>query len=366
MKKLLAILLAMLLVISMAACAQTVQPSEEKTADSQTENNAQMAQTPAAEEQPSEAGEDADASAPQEAHASDTAKASLAGKKIALLVKSQTNIFWVQICNRAQELSDELGFELQILAPTTANSNEEQIQLLENSLIDPPDLYIIAPADSAGIIPAIEEINEAGVPIVNLNTKISSDSVELFSFVSCEQYGLGKLAIQEAIDRLSDSGSCIFIKGPLGAQTHVDRIEGAKAVLAENPGWTLLDEQIGNANRADALSITQTLLSKYDKIDFIFAGDAEMGLGAAEAIAQAGRADEIKVVCINCNEEVCQAIRDGRIWVSIDDSPASQVDGAVSVAAMYFNGEAVGATYYTDIHAVDLENVETQEKLYIQ
>lgn len=289
----------------------------------------------------------------------------LKGKRVGLMVKSQTAMFWVIMMNRAAELAKEMGFELEILAPTTPNSNEEQIQLLESSLIDPPDIYVLVPSDSQGILPAIAEIHDAGVPIVNLNTKIGGGA-EVVSFVSCEQYGLGVLAIQEAIKRLGDKGNCVFIEGPLGAQTHIDRNQGAKDTIAANPGWTILDRQVANSNRAEALTVMQTLLTKYNNIDFAFVGDADMALGAMEAVNQAGLSGKVKIVNICCDAAICDAIASDKIWMAVDDSPASQVTNAIQVANMHLGGEAVKPTYITDVHIVDKSNVEKQALLYVK
>ncbi len=237
--------------------------------------------------------------------------------------------------------------------------------MLESSLIDPPDIFIIVPADSQGILPAIVEIHDAGVPIVNLNTKIGGNA-DVVSYVSCEQYGLGVLAIEEAIKRLGPTGNCVFIEGPMGAQTHIDRNQGAKDTIAANPGWTILDEQVANSNRAEALTVMQTLLTKFNNIDFVFVGDADMALGAMEAISQAGVGDKVKIVNICCDAAVCDAIATDKIWMAVDDSPASQAANALEVANMYLGGATVNPTYITDVHIVDKSNVVEQAKLYAQ
>ncbi len=47
----------------------------------------------------------------------------LKGKKVSLMVKSQTAMFWVLMMNKATEMAKEMEFELEILAPSTPNSS---------------------------------------------------------------------------------------------------------------------------------------------------------------------------------------------------------------------------------------------------
>ncbi len=288
----------------------------------------------------------------------------LAGKKITVLLKSYTHMFWVEAANEAKALGDKYGCEVEILAPTVANSNEEQIQLIEASLVNPPDLYIIIPADSAGIAPAIQQINEAGVPIVNVNTKITDETVSYDSFVSCNQHDLGYTTIDTAIKALGDSGNAVIIFGKPGAETYVARNEGALEAFGEHSGWNVLDTQIANGTRNEAMTVTQALLTKYPDIDLVYAQDGEMGLGAAEAIKQAGKQDSINVICENSSVEICDAIKSGAIFMTYDDAAWAQMDLGFEVADKILSGEEVEDTYYSDIQLVNSDNVEEYATRY--
>lgn len=293
----------------------------------------------------------------------DTSTNNLKGKKIDVLLKSYTHMFWVEAANEAKALGEEYGCDVEILAPTVANSNEEQIQLIESALVSPPDLFIIVPADSEGIAPAIQEINDAGIPIVNVNTKIADTSVSYNSFVSCNQYDLGNTTISTAIDSIGETGKAVIIFGKPGAQTYVDRETGAKDAFAKHSGWEVLDDQVANGDRNQAMTVMQNLLTKYSDITMVYAEDGEMALGAAEALKQAGKTD-IKIVCENSNTEICQAIEDGSIFMTYDDAAWAQTKLGFEVANMVLGGEKVEDTYYSEIQLVNSSNVKEYAKRY--
>ncbi|MDD2981122.1 MAG: sugar ABC transporter substrate-binding protein [Hespellia sp.] len=296
----------------------------------------------------------------------DTSENYLKGKTINVLLKSYTHMFWVEAANEAEMLGEQYGCTVNVLAPTVANSNEEQIELIENSLLDPPDLYIIVPADSEGISPAITEINDEGVPIVNVNTKISDESVSYDSFVSCNQYDLGYTTVSKAIEKIGEEGKAVTIYGKPGAQTYEERDKGANAAFDEHEGWELLDSQVANGDRNEAMDVMSTLLTKYDDITMVYAQDGEMALGAAEALKQSGKQNDIKIVCENSSAEICEQISAGNIFMTYDDAAWSQTEVGFKVANLILGEQKVADTYYSDIYLVDSDNVEEYAQRYAE
>lgn len=354
-KNVLGLLLATAMMASLVGCGSKA-PAETETPAAEAPAEEPEAEAPAEPEEP-EAEESAEAPA-------DTDVNNLEGKKIAVLLKSYTDMFWVEAANEAKLQGEKYGCEVEILAPTVSNSNEEQIQLIENSLVSPPDLYVVVPADSEGIAPAIQAINDAGVPIVNVNTKITDETVSYDSYVSCSQYDLGHTTISTAIEKIGEEGKAIIIFGKPGAQTFVDRNTGAEDAFKEHEGWEVLANEIGKGTRNDAMTVMQTLLTKYPEIDMVYAQNGEMALGVVEAIKQANRTDEIKVVADNSNMEICQAIQDGTIFMTYDDGAWAQMEMGFKVANMVMGGETVEKTYFSDIYLVDSDNAAEYAKRY--
>ena len=366
-KRLLAVLLSATVGVMLLAGCGNSQEAAPAASEQAEEEAAGTEEAPAAEEAAAEEAAAEGASGAEEAASSDSVDTStnyLEGKKIAVLLKSYTHMFWVEAANEAELMAEQYGCDVEILAPTVANSNEEQIELLENSLVSPPDLYIIVPADSKGIAPAIAEINSEGIPIVNVNTQILDESVSYDSYVSANQYDLGYTTASTAIEKIGEEGKAIIIFGKPGAQTYMERNEGAEAAFAEHAGWEVLDNQVANGDRNEAMTVMQTLMTKYSDIDLVYAQDGEMALGAAEAIKAAGKEGEIKVVGENSSVEICNAIKSGALYMVYDDAAWSQMETGFKVANLVLGGETVEDTYYSPIYLVDSDNVEEYAKRY--
>lgn len=339
---------AMMMAMILSGCGK----SEESAAPAAADATPETKETAAPEETAAQAPETGDAE-----------DQNLSGKRAVLLVKKLSSSYWTELEAAAKDKCEEYGWTMETLCPVTADSNEEQIQLLEQSLLDPPDVYLLAPADSEGITPAIEKINEAGVPIINLATKITGEGLEYVTFVGVEYYDIATSAAEALVDLLGGEGSVLILEGTTGSQTSTDIKAGADDVFAKNSGITVLDSQPANYQRQEALTVTQNLLQKYPEVDAIFASNGEMALGAAEAVRQAGR-DGIKICALNCSEELVQAIADGKIAFTADDVSWKMGEQA-SVAAMdYFKGVTMEKERMQDAVIVNEDNLSEYKAKY--
>lgn len=271
-------------------------------------------------------------------------------KKVVVAVKKLSSSFWVQMVEGIEDQCKEYGWEVEVLCPVN-ETNEEQIQLLEQSLLDPPDVYLITPIDSRGIVPTIEKINDAGIPVINFNTKIG-EGAETETFVGVEYQTLAAQAAEAIAEKVDYKGNILMLDGLTGSQTTIDIAAGAEGVFGKYGDMVILDRQPANYLRTDALTVTQNLLQKYSDVQIIFAGNGEMALGAAEAVRQANRSD-IMIATLNMSDEVAEAIGDGSITLTVDDDSYTVGKTAAQSAKKALDGEKLEENIYTDGITVD-------------
>lgn len=265
-------------------------------------------------------------------------------KRVVLLVKQLANTFFTEFVEYATKRCESYGWEIEVLCPTVNNNNEEQIQLVDQALLNPPDLFLIMPAEPAGFVPAVEKINEAGIPIINVDDQITDESVEITTFIGADHYELGKLMGQSAIELSGlENAKCLVIEGTTGSYSGITRYEGLKDAL-EGSGWEIVDSQPGNYSRADSFNAVQNLLQKHDDIDFIFFISATMALGAHDAIVNSGQ--DIKCATIDTNKEVLELIENSdHLLFTCDNAAWLQGDQAVELGMRYFQGEQLEEKY---------------------
>ncbi len=272
------------------------------------------------------------------------------------IVKKLSSSFWTDMKYGIEEQAKEYGWDVEVLCPVN-ETNEEQIQLLEMALLDPPDVFLITPVDSKGIAPVIEKINEYNIPIINFNTKISADDVKVETFVGVEYKQLAITAAEAIAKKVDYKANILMIEGTTGSQTAIDMKEGANSFFDKYPDLVVIDSMPANYRRADALNVTQNLLQKHADVDVIFACNGEMALGAAEAVRQSGRKG-IMIATLNMSDEIAQAIQDGTITLTVDDDSTNVGKQAVVAAKKSLEGIKLPAESMQDGIVVDYDALD--------
>src|SRR5699024_2971803 len=88
---------------------------------------------------------------------------------VGLVTKTDSNPFFVQMREAAQDYADENGVELVALAGEFDGDNEGQVTAIENLISQQVDGILITPNSSSGILDAISPARDAGVMVIALD-----------------------------------------------------------------------------------------------------------------------------------------------------------------------------------------------------
>ena len=119
--------------------------------------------------------------------------------EIALLPMTLDNEFYVAMKNGAQEKCDELGYGLIAQSGTSHGDAAEQLQLMETMIQKKVKAIMITPCSSTGIISGIKKANEAGIPVIILDTEVDRDALaeqgaETLTYIGSDNYFGGYVA----------------------------------------------------------------------------------------------------------------------------------------------------------------------------
>ena len=282
-------------------------------------------------------------------------------KEILVIVKNSTAPFWISVMDGAKAAGAELGYTVTCKTPVDTaegSGNEQQSNLCEEAIVSGVSCVVLAPVDSEAIVPATKKINEAGIPIVNLNTKISDDT-QYKTFCGLENINQGYNTAKAMFELMNGEGKIFIIEGSTGAQTSIDRVKGFEKALAEYPNIEVVAQQSANYSRADALNVVQNLLQAHPDVNAILCCNDEMALGSAEAIDAANLTGTIKVAGQDANDDAVAALKEGKITVTSYGNPYMQGYTAVKAAVDVLEGKNVDAFYEVETVVVTTENADT-------
>ncbi len=239
--------------------------------------------------------------------------------------------------------------------PETPYSVTEQIELVEQAITNGVDAILITPADSTGIIPAIEAANAAGIPIATPNTKAYGGDV--LTWIGVDNYTVGYQLGKAICEALNGEGDLVLIEGTAGNSTSTERVDGYKDAFAEYPGIKLLDSQPADFNREKGMTVMENFLERYDHIDGVASVNKDMTMGALEAVKAADRQDEMIQVTFDVDNDCLDAIEAGEILITGAQEEKSQIANAIYACLLACNGYKVAPEQYIPMTLVTKDNV---------
>jgi ABC-type sugar transport system substrate-binding protein len=108
-----------------------------------------------------------------------------------------------------------------------------------------------------------------------------------------------------------NQGKIVAIQGMLANNAAIGRFQGLQNALKEHPGVTLLQWEGAEWDTTKAYNATKALLAAYPDVDGVWCANDNMGMGAIQALKEAGLAGEVLVTGTDGNPEAFEAIKQG-------------------------------------------------------
>ena len=236
------------------------------------------------------------------------------GETIAVFTKNQTNPYFQAVRVGADAAAKALNVKTLHYIPTKPDSIPEQMSQIEDVVVKKPDAIVFTPVDYKALVPGVEKINAANIPVVNITDRSSAG--KFVAFVGADDYSTALETARYLLKTLNGKGNVIILEGVKGALTNTDRVRGFNDALKENPDAKLLASQPGNYQRLQALQVMENLLQSHPQIDGVLAANDAMAMGAVEALEGANRT--ARVIGINGTKEAVDAIKAGKLLASGD------------------------------------------------
>lgn len=373
MKKWYALLLALAMVFSLAACAGT--PAANSTAPSASPSAAQES-TPAASEDPAgEGGETsglsptveqlyAEFDAAMEAQIG-TMPESFGDIKVGAVIISLTNPFWVNMKEFYEAAGAAYGIDIDVQTGTTEGDTASQLDVLMTMADMDYDVIIVSPIDGTNLIPGIVKCNENGVKVINLGPGVDVAALEeagghLDATITVAFEEQGETVANDMIARLPDGGQVAIIAGLAGAGQSEGRTAGAKTVFEANDSIELVAVQNCDWDATLAYDAAKALLTEYPDLKGIFCCNDTMALAVVEALAAEGK-EGVLVYGVDFTDDARAAIMEGTMTGSMSYSSERYTKAALQMAVMLNEGHAFESNVYLPLTLVTVDNVNDLE-----
>lgn len=276
--------------------------------------------------------------------------------KIALVMKTLTNPFFVKMENGARQAEQELGVELIVKTAAQETSIEQQIEIVEELIRQNVDAIVIAPGDSLELIPVLKKAQEAGIVVVNIDNQLNPEyskklGLSHVPFISVDNEAGAYLSAKTVSQPITRPTKAILLDGILTAKNAQDRKHGALRAFEENPNITVVAAKSANWKIDEGYAVAKNLFIRTPDIGLVFCANDMMALGVIQFLKETGR-NHVKVAAYDALDEAKSAIKAGELVVTIDQQADKQGYLGVETALKLLLGQSVPPQTLIDVIAV--------------
>jgi len=239
-----------------------------------------------------------------------------------------------------------------------------QISQMQQLIGKQVDAIIIVPVDASTLGPQVQQANDAGIPVIAVNTGLIGDAAELLaSSVLPDDVKAGEAEMQQLADLLGGEGKIVVLQGPLGSSPEINRTQGINNVLANYPDIEVLAMDTANWARDQAYNKMKSWVSAFgDEIDGFVSENDDMAIGGHQALAEAGI--DIPITGIDGIQDGLQGVLDGWLKATNLQNGILELAEGLAVTKLILDGEPYEKEYWYIMPPVT--DMETAQKYYTQ
>ncbi|UCC86989.1 MAG: substrate-binding domain-containing protein [Anaerolineales bacterium] len=230
----------------------------------------------------------------------------------------------------SQAVEEEAAYyeNVQLLITDADGDAEKLTSDVEDVLAQNVDGLIVSGAWLEAAPAALDAIQKAGVPVVLVDRLLKGG--EYTSWVGPDNYLIGVQDGGYIVDRLGGEGFIVVLRGgPADNSIGLDRTNGMLSVVEASNIKLEMAPDFGGWSSDGGFTLMEDMLARYDKIDAVFCENDSMCLGAQNAIADAGRSNEMFLCGVDGEKAALEAIMsDGSNYACTGRNNSDQIGRA--------------------------------------
>jgi len=241
---------------------------------------------------------------------------------IGFMPKSKGNAYFMSCKQGADEAAKELGIEMIFDGPTDPDP-AKQNEIIEQWINLGVDAIAVACENRDGISTALRKARAKGIRVITYDADAQSDAREFFVNQATVE-GIGNALTDEAARLLGGAGEYAIISASLTAGNMIAWQQAIEKRNAEKyPNLRRVALRPCDDLKDKAQSEATALLSANPNLKLIMAICSPAVPGAAEAIKQAGKAGQVKLIGLGLPNENRRYVKDGVtdtviLWKTLD------------------------------------------------
>jgi len=257
-------------------------------------------------------------------------------KRVAVVISTLNNPWFVVLAETARDRAKELGYEATIF--DSQNDPAKETSHYENIIASGYQAILFNPTDADGSIANVRKAKAAGIPVFCMDREVNATDAATSQILSDNYSGCVALG-QYFVKEVGKTGTYVELLGLVGDNNTWNRSKGFHSVVDRFPGLKMVAQQSADFDRAKALEVLEAVLQSNPNIDAVFCGNDAMAMGAYQALIAAGKADKVKVFGFDGADDVVRSIAEGKIVATGMQFPKVMAQTAAESADAYIKGK---------------------------
>ena len=256
--------------------------------------------------------------------------------------------------NRLMEL-DEENDAFEMLYADANGNDQKQVEQIDNFFVQGIDALIIIPNNGAAVVDSVKQANERGIPVAAISTAPNEGE---YIFVGCSHYDTGFSQGEYCAEVLPEGARVLYLGGNSSFQISVDRKQGFKDGLGDRADdLEILSEQECDYTMDNGMTIMEDWIQTFPEFDAVVCVNDQSALGAIEALKGANKLDG-KVVCgIDCLDIAAESVKNGELSMTVLQDPGLHADKCMEALLKVLDGGTSEDTITIPVTVVTKDNV---------
>ncbi|MDO4522447.1 MAG: sugar ABC transporter substrate-binding protein [Eubacteriales bacterium] len=234
--------------------------------------------------------------------------------------------------------------------------NEQIYEMLEEGI----ELLFLNPVDWEEVQPAVDACKRAGVPIINIDTRIKDQSA-VVTCIETDNYQAGQECAKDMVKRL-EKARIVILNNP--TQTSIsDRVRGFKDIIEGNEQYEVIYEESSSGELEVAAEVVANFLKEHPDAEFdvLLGGNDPSALGGLSSLQQYKRDEGVLVYGIDGSPDFKAMLELGYVTGTSSQSPKELGRMSGEVAYEWLAGKEVAPYVSLPSRLITKDNLNEYE-----
>ena len=275
---------------------------------------------------------------------------------IVVIAQTRGVQFWDLLKTGAEEAGNELNYTIEYYDTESANDVETQKTYLQQAVNNNVKGIIVAPWSPTDLNSEIEKAYSAKIPVITVSSNATYPGID--SYIGSDNTSAGQIAGRNLSSILPEGGKIVIIGHSATATNATGRIQGfvdsvnslnsqANATMGATNPWRIVTREYSNGQREGTKELAAQMLKEHPNEKFIYATNENSTLGVCDAVQEAGRAGDVKVIGFNSNEAEIAYLEQNVLTGTMVQSPYNMGYLGVRYIDKIKTGEEIRSSYDT-------------------